>query len=116
MQDMTKNRFVYSTDGVTVRDAFSQAAQRGGSPSGHPNDGIVRVSRERAGRRGKTVTLITGVAGNDATRRELASALKRLCGTGGTVVGDVIEIQGDHRQAIAARLTELGHRVKLAGG
>jgi len=46
----------------------------------------------------------------------MASTLKRLCGSGGTVDGDAVEIQGDHRERVAAKLTELGHKVKLAGG
>ena len=103
-----KNRIVYSTDGTTVHN---------GLPSGKaPNDGVVRVWREKSGRRGKTVTLVVGVPGTDEARRELAATLKRACGSGGTVAGDVIEIQGDHREQVAARLTELGYRVKLAGG
>jgi translation initiation factor 1 len=79
-------------------------------------DGIVRVSRDKKGRRGKTVTVVTGLPGGVSALAELASILKRLCGSGGTVTDDTVEIQGDHRERVAAKLTELGHRVKLAGG
>ena len=80
-------------------------------------DGIVRVSRDRKGRRGKTVTVVTGLPGDTAALEELAGVLKRLCGSGGTVTeAGQVEVQGDHRERVAARLTELGHRVKLAGG
>jgi translation initiation factor 1 len=48
--------------------------------------------------------------------RELATELKRLCGSGGTVADGNVEIQGDHREKVAARLAELGFSVKLAGG
>lgn len=79
-------------------------------------DGIVRVMRDKKKRRGKTVTVITGLPGGPAALAEVATVLKRLCGSGGTVSGDTVEIQGDHRERVAARLTELGHTVKLAGG
>jgi translation initiation factor 1 len=81
-----------------------------------PADGIVRVSRDKKGRRGKTMTMVTGLPGGPAALAEIATTLKRLCGSGGTVSGDVVEIQGDHRDRIAAKLTDLGHKVKLAGG
>jgi translation initiation factor 1 len=77
----------------------------------------VRVSRDKKGRRGKTVTVVTGLPGDAAALEELAGTLKRLCGSGGTVTDEgQVEIQGDHRERVVARLTELGHRVKIAGG
>ncbi len=79
-------------------------------------DGIVRVSRDRRNRHGKTVTVVSGVPAGEAALEELATTLKRLCGSGGTVKDGAIEIQGDHRDQVAARLAELGYRVKLAGG
>src|SRR5262245_28841128 len=67
------------------------------APSGPrvPDDGVVRVFRDRSGRKGKTVTLVTGVP--PAARADVAARLKRALGTGGGVQGDVIEIQGDRR-------------------
>ena len=81
-----------------------------------PNDGVVRLYRDRKGRGGKTVTLIAGVRGNPGALQELATTLKRLCGSGGGVKDGAIEIQGDHRERLAAKLAELGYRVKIAGG
>jgi translation initiation factor 1 len=86
-----------------------------GSPA-VKGDGIVRVRRETAGRGGKTVTTIAGVPASDADLRALAVDLKRACGSGGTVKERVIEIQGDHRERIAALLESRGFTVKLAGG
>ncbi len=79
-------------------------------------DGIVRVSRDRRNRRGKTATVITGVPGDAAGQEELAGILKRLCGSGGTAKDGVIEIQGDHRNLVLSKLTEMGYKAKLAGG
>jgi translation initiation factor 1 len=83
---------------------------------GFPRDGVVRVAIERAGRKGKAVTTIHGLPGDDAALAHLAKALKQLAGSGGTVHDGVIELQGDHRQRVAAHLAAAGHKVKLAGG
>jgi translation initiation factor 1 len=79
-------------------------------------DSIVRVWRDRKGRGGKTVTVVKGLVASRERLQEIATTLKRHCGTGGTVSEGNLEIQGDHREKVAARLTELGYRVKLAGG
>jgi translation initiation factor 1 len=79
-------------------------------------DGIVRVSRQTKGRKGKGVTLITGVPVDENALHNLATQLKRRCGTGGTVKDRVIEIQGDHRDLLVEELTKQGYTVKRAGG
>ncbi len=76
----------------------------------------MRLLRDRKGRGGKTVTLIAGLSGSPAALTALASDLKRSCGTGGTLRGDLIEIQGDHRERLRAELERRGYTVKLAGG
>lgn len=108
---MSNSRPVYSTDGGDLRHAGERRLPPSKEP---PGDGIVRISREKGGRGGKTVTVVRGLA--PAELKGVASDLKRLCGSGGAVKDDTVEIQGDHREKIAARLTAQGHRVKLAGG
>jgi translation initiation factor 1 len=81
-----------------------------------PRDGVVRLLRDRKGRGGKTVTLVAGVPGSPAELSALASDLKRLCGTGGTLRGDLIEIQGDVRDRIKPYLERRGYTVRIAGG
>ena len=81
-----------------------------------PKDGVVRLLRNTKGRGGKTVTLVTGVPGREAELAALLSDLKRLCGTGGTLRGDVIELQGDVRDRLQPELVRRGFRVKIAGG
>jgi translation initiation factor 1 len=118
---MPQNRVVYDSD-VGRLDRCSNCKRRVEAcvcpPASRPTrgDGIVRVMRDKKGRRGKTVTVVTGLPGSPAALAEVAATLKRLCGSGGTVAGDNVEIQGDHRDRVAAKLTELGHKVKLAGG
>jgi translation initiation factor 1 len=119
---MPPNRVVYDSD-VGRLDRCSNCKRRIEAcvcpPHARPQsrgDGIVRVSRDRKGRKGKTVTVVTGLPGNVADLEQVATTLKRFCGSGGTVSGDTVEIQGDHRDRVAAKLTELGHKVKLAGG
>ena len=81
-----------------------------------PNDGVVRLLRDRKGRGGKTVTLVTGLTGSADSLARLASDLKRLCGTGGTLRGDVLEMQGDVRDRLRPELERRGYTVKVAGG
>lgn len=90
--------------------------RRGPKPPNVPRDGIVRLLRDRKGRGGKTVTLIAGLSDSPAVLASLTSELKRACGTGGTVRGDVVEIQGDHRERLRAELERRGYTVKIAGG
>ena len=79
-------------------------------------DGIVRVSHETKGRKGKGVTVVKGVALDAAALAALGKQLKTACGSGGTVKDGVIEIQGDHRELVVAALVKQGHTVKRAGG
>jgi translation initiation factor 1 len=74
------------------------------------------VNRETKGRRGKTVTTISGVPLAEAELRALAGELKRRCGCGGATKDGVIEIQGDQRDALVAELEARGYTVKRAGG
>ena len=80
-------------------------------------DGVVRVSRETAGRGGKTVTVVRGLGLDDAALATLGKRLKAACGTGGTVKDGVVELQGDHRDAVMCQLDKEGFAtVKRAGG
>lgn len=79
-------------------------------------DGNVRILRETKGRKGKGVTLITGLAMNADELKQLAKELKQRCSTGGSVKGGTIEIQGDQRTLIHALLEQKGIKAKLAGG
>lgn len=86
------------------------------SPAALPaGDGIVRVSRETKGRGGKGVTLVKGLPLDAAALAALGKHLKAACGTGGTVKDGVIELQGDHRDALVERLARDGFNVKKAG-
>lgn len=62
------------------------------------------------------VTLVAGVPGDSAALAALAQELKRTCGAGGTVEGDLILIQGDHVARLETKLRALGFTVKKAGG
>lgn len=109
---------VYSTDGGRHCPECSQplgscACKQSVLPEG---DGIARVRRESKGRGGKTVTTISGVLLPETELKELASALKRRCGTGGALKDSVIEIQGDHVQLLIDELTKRGFKAKKSGG
>lgn len=80
------------------------------------NDGVVRVGRETKGRKGKGMSLISGVPLPPEELKKLAKELKQKCGTGGTVKDGVIEIQGDHRDTLIDLLKARGWTVKRSGG
>jgi translation initiation factor 1 len=76
------------------------------------SDGIVRISLDSKGRKGKDVTVITGIPVSEDTLETLAKQLKRKCGAGGTVKDLTIEIQGDHRKTIMTELVLQGYKVR----
>jgi translation initiation factor 1 len=78
-------------------------------------DGIVRVGRETAGRKGKGVTLVRGLPLPADDLAELGRRIKAMCGSGGTVKDGVIEVQGEHRDRIVAFLQNAGWKVKRVG-
>ena len=115
------DRLVYSSDSgrintcPTCGQSYKQCRYDQPSTS-KKSDGIVRIMRDRKHRGGKTVTVITGVPASNEVITTLAQQLKKLCGSGGTVKDGVIEIQGDHCEKVQAKLSELGYKVKRAGG
>lgn len=76
----------------------------------------MRVSREVAGRKGKGVSVVSGLPLGAAELATLAAELKKRCGSGGTIRDGRIEIQGDHRDLLVAELAKRGYRARRAGG
>ena len=112
MERMSNSRLVYSTDDGDRRRS-RQAKEPAQGPQ-LPNDGVVRVFRGKGGRGGKTMTVVRGLPAGALA--EVARDLKRFCGSGGAVKDGAVQIQGDHREKVAARLETQGYVVKLAGG
>lgn len=110
---------VYSTElGRTCPDCRRPVAEcrcRASTPLPKAG-GPIRVGRETAGRKGAGVTVVTGLPLGGAELSELASALKKRCGSGGTARDGRIEIQGDHRDTIVAELRQRGYDAKRSGG
>lgn len=111
---------VYSTDtGRTCprcRRATAECGCREGVRSRPVGDGVVRVGRQTKGRKGRGVTVVTGLPLAPAELADLARELKKKCGSGGTVRAGVIEIQGDHRDFLVEELTRRGFHAKRSGG
>ncbi len=84
--------------------------------TGTSSDGIVRILRSTKGRKGKGVTVITGIPLAPEELKTLAKKLKQKCGSGGTVKDGTIEIQGDHRDQLLELLQGKGWVIKKAGG
>ncbi|RME75211.1 MAG: stress response translation initiation inhibitor YciH [Chloroflexi bacterium] len=111
-------KIVYSTRDGDKRK--KPAPTSGPAQSLPPGQQKIRVRRETKGRKGKTVTVVTGFTLTAADLSALAKTLKSLCGSGGTTKFDgstgIIELQGDHRQRVVEQLKALGYPAKLSGG
>ncbi|GAA6134991.1 translation initiation factor Sui1 [Oceaniserpentilla sp. 4NH20-0058] len=80
------------------------------------NDGVIRVQREKKGRAGKTVTVISGLQGDKKVLSDLCKKVKKRFGCGGAVKNWNIELQGDLAEQSVKYLEELGHNAKQSGG
>ena len=105
-----QNQRVYSEFG----DRQTQSAMA--RPEPPVSQQTLKVQASRKGRKGKTVTVISGFQAKPETLTELSKKLKAQCGAGGTVKDQEIEIQGDHRQQVVQFLDQLGYPVKISGG
>ncbi|GAW95407.1 stress response translation initiation inhibitor YciH [Colwellia marinimaniae] len=99
---------VYSTDTGRINKKKEKTVT--------PSDGFARVRRETKGRKGKGVVVISGLGLDNKALKELAKKLKKTCGSGGSVVGETIEVQGDKREVIQQVLEKAGFNVKFTGG
>ncbi|MDN0052255.1 translation initiation factor [Bacteroides caecigallinarum] len=96
---------VYSTN----PDFNYQTEENEESETIEKNKQKLRVSIEKKGRGGKTVTLITGFVGKDDDLKELGKILKTKCGVGGSTKDGKIIIQGDFKQRIIELLKAEGY-------
>ena len=120
---MANSRLVYSTETGQIcavcQNPVSECTckkKKSKPPTNVKTDGIIRVQREVKGRRGKTVTTVSGFQITADELKNLAAQLKRRCGTGGSVKDGIIIIQGDHRDTLLSELKKQGYTAKLAGG
>ena len=113
------SRIIYATGIGSLCPNCRRPVRECVCPKGAPGaarPSSVRVGRETQGRAGKGVTTVSGLPLSVADIEALATKLKKRCGSGGTVRGGVIEIQGDHRDGIVAELIKLGWPAKKSGG
>jgi translation initiation factor 1 len=110
---------VLSAEGLppTPETPPADSAQPAGPKPARKSRGRVDIIRQKAGRGGKTVTVVKGFVGIGLPEKEqLARAMQKACGTGGTVKNGQIEIQGDKRAEVARILSEANFRPVFAGG
>ena len=116
MKDRENARIVYSSAAGRICRGCGQP-ERGckcgqGASEAIPTRPVAKLRMEKAGRGGKTVTVVFGLPNNAAFLKELSQELKRACGTGGTATEDGVELQGDLRERVRAYLLGKGFRVK----
>jgi translation initiation factor 1 len=112
------SRLVYSTDSGTMCRGCGRPAtdcRCGGMRQGHevvPVRVVAKLRLEKAGRGGKSVTVVYDLPRNAAFLEELCRELKRACGVGGAVRDDAVELQGDLRHRLRDLLVKKGFGVK----
>ena len=115
---MAGSRLVYSTTGGRLCPTCGwpaddcKCSSRNKAAAPVPPRLVAKLRIEKAGRGGKTVTVVDGLPQNDAFLKELLQELKRACGCGGAVRDGGVELQGDLRDRVRAYLTRQGHGVK----
>lgn len=114
-------KLVYSTDRGRLCPDCEQPSERCDcarrrAQSRPAADGPVRIQRQTKGRKGKGVTLVTGLPLSDNELKSLARELKQRCSTGGSVKSGVIEIQGDQREVLQKALRDKGYDARISGG
>ena len=108
-----QNRTVWTSEQGDLRKNESGAHRVISLP---PQQQTVYLHRDVKGRGGKAVTHVKKLILSEEDMKDLAKKLKQVCGSGGTLKDDVIEIQGEHREKIAEALSTIGYKVKIAGG
>ena len=111
------SRLVYSSAAGRVcpgcgRPEHECQCRKSGADAPVPVRVVAKLRVEKAGRGGKTVTVVYDLPRNAAFLKDLATELKRACGAGGTIQDDAIEIQGDLRDRIRGLLVNKGFGVK----
>ena len=106
-----QNHIAYREFGTDNSQALARAV-----PDLPPEKQDLRIQATRSGRKGKTVTVITGFQHQPETLGKLLKKLKSQCGSGGTIKDNSLEIQGDHKQKLLETLTNLGYKAKISGG
>ena len=94
------SRLVFTTDEGRINETSDKKTRTG--------DGIIKVRRETKGRKGKGVTTLQVFSECDETLKIIAKKLKQRCSTGVTVKYGIVELQGDHRDAVKGELEDMG--------
>jgi translation initiation factor 1 len=113
-------RLVYSSSGGRMcpgcgwpeSDCKCSATTATSSVPSRPSQIVPKLRMEKAGRGGKTVTVVDNLPNNAAFLKELSQELKRACGTGGAVREGGVELQGDLRDRVRDVLRKKGYTVK----
>ena len=106
-----QNKMAYQEFGNVENKAMERAV-----PDLPPEQQDLRIQTTRSGRKGKTVTIVTGFQHNTETLNRLLKKLKSQCGSGGTVKDNNLDIQGDHKQTLLETLSKIGSKAKISGG
>ncbi|TLY32880.1 MAG: translation initiation factor [Ignavibacteria bacterium] len=98
-----------------LNQLLPNSVQRNPAALNKTHDGkgkTVQISLDTKGRKGKKVTIVSGLQHNPTTLDEIAKILKEHLGAGGTVKDGSIELQGDQRVRATRELQKMNYVVK----
>jgi len=118
--DLAANPFAaLNREGLPDAPKRSAPTQPVANKSAPLKRGRVDLQRQKGGRGGKVVTIISGAGMNTTGPQDLEAMLahfKKRLGCGGKIAGKTVELQGDVRDAVEPELTARGYRVVRVGG
>lgn len=106
-QDSQESRLVYSTNPKAQEKPL--APQKEFPP---PSEQKIKIWLDRKGRKGKTMTIVEGVEASENDLERWLKELKKICGAGGTLTADGLQIQGEQAQKVQEYFTKLGFQCK----
>ena len=116
---MSSSRLVYSSAGNNQCPRCGKELRKckcSNQEDAASSSGSVLIQRQSKGRGGKQVTVVSGLLLRKAEMTSLLKELKTTCGSGGSLKGSNLEIQGDCREQVQKLLSGRGINAKLAGG
>ncbi|RME14915.1 MAG: translation initiation factor [Bacteroidetes bacterium] len=113
-KNKNQHSLVYSTNPEYLKRYLEENTEKEADTLPPPQQNL-KIYLDRLGGN-KFVSRIAGFVGKSEDIEALAKLLKNKCATGGNVKDGEILIQGNQREKLQKILTEMGYKVKLAGG
>lgn len=109
LNDLSELKMVFSTNKEEKNDQEENEVNETSSSTPYSKQSL-RITLDKKHRAGKEVTLIEGFEMDEAGLEDMAKKLKSQCGIGGSVMDDMILLQGDQRKKLPSVLQKMGFK------